>query len=202
MNVQFQPAAPQAPPEKEPVRFLPAVAEAVTQWFPELGGRALAVSDAHITKLNVPTLPLVMVAFAKGVGDQAKRSYNPSFDIEDVFVVEFWLEPSRYKKATGAETPFWSYYDYEAVRTKLLSNFGRWKTPDGEHIAYRSLTILADELAVRLSFNFIASKRFCPIDNEKGEPFTISFDLCAPKGCCPEIECFFPEENEKCDPCL
>jgi hypothetical protein len=199
MNVQFQPASPQ--PAKETVRFLPALAAQIAVWFPELGGRALAVSNAHITKVNVPTLPLVMVAFVRGTGDQAARSYSPTFDLIDHFVVEFWLEPSRYKKANGSETPFWSYYDYEAVRTKLLSNLGRWDTPDGEHIAYRYLTIGADELAVTLSFGFISTKKFCPIDDEKGEPFAISFDLCPPKGCCPDVECFDVKENEKCDPC-
>jgi hypothetical protein len=200
MNVQF--ANPPPPkPAAEKARFLPALAEAITEWFPELGGRALAVSNAQITKLNVPTLPLVMVAFARGVGDQSTQNYQPSFKLTDNFIIEFWLQPERYKKANGAETPFWSYYDYEAIRTKLLSNLGRWDTPDGEHIAYRYLTIGADELAVTLSFGFVAVKQFCPIDPAQGEPFTISFDLCPPKGCCPEIECFDIPENDQCDPC-
>lgn len=186
---------------QQTTRFLPALAAQIAVWFPELGGRALAVSDAHITKVNVPTLPLVMVAFARSTGDQARTSFQPRFTLTDMFVVEFWLEPSRYKKANGSETPFWSYYDYEAVRNKLLHNLSRWEAPGGEHIAYRSLTISADELAVTLTFGFAATFEFCQPFDDAGEPFAISFDLCPPKGCCPDVECFEVKENEKCDPC-
>lgn len=113
---------------KQDTRFLPAVAEAVGQWFPELGGRALAVSEVTITKENIPTLPLAMVAFVKSTGNQPDNSTSEMFDIVDSFVIEFWLEPARYKKANGSETPFWSFYDYDAVRDTLLSNLVRWET--------------------------------------------------------------------------
>jgi hypothetical protein len=103
-------------------RFLPQLADAIAEWFPELGGRALAVSEVTITKQNVPTLPLAMVAFARGTGDQSTTSHQPIFNMEDAFVVEFWLEPARYKNRSGGETPFWSYYDYEAIRDTLLQN--------------------------------------------------------------------------------
>jgi hypothetical protein len=199
VRINPQPAAPPLP--KEQKRFLPALAEMIAEWFPEVGGRALAVSAAEINKLNVPTLPLVMVAFERSTGDQSLVSFQPRFTISDVFVIEFWLEPSRYKKANGSETPFWSYYDYEAVRDKLLQNISRWPTPGGEHIAYRMLTISADELAVTLTFRFVATFEFCKPFADEGEPYAISYNLCPPKGCCPPCITEPIEENDQCDPC-
>src|SRR5262245_8839046 len=115
-------------PARTEQRFLPALAEAVAQWFPELGGRALAVSEVTITKENVPTLPLAMVGYAHGIitGNPPQRSSKTEYNFQDWFVIEFWLEPARYKKANGSETPFWSYYPYEAIRDTLLTNLSRW----------------------------------------------------------------------------
>jgi hypothetical protein len=185
---------------KQDTRFLPAVAEAVGQWFPELGGRALAVSEVTITKENIPTLPLAMVAFVRSVGNQPDNSTSEMFDIVDSFVIEFWLEPARYKKANGSETPFWSFYDYDAVRDTLLSNLVRWETPNGERIAYRGLTTEAEQLAVTLTFSFVATFRWCPSKPAYlGEPFTVGFNLCAPPACIPD-----PCEDveiDQCHPC-
>lgn len=182
-------------PKKEQ-RFLPALAEAIAEWFPELGGRALAVSEVTVTKENIPTLPLVMVAFARSMSEPP---YSPArtFEIYDTFVVEFWLEPARYKKANGSETPFWSYYDYEAVRDTLLGNLVYWESPGGERIRYRGLIIDADPLAVTLTFTFEACMRWCtpPPSLEGIVPIKhIDFILCTPVACVPET-CY--EE----DPC-
>lgn len=183
---------------KREVRFLPALAEAIAGWFPELGGRSLAVSDATITKENIPTLPLVMVAFARSTATPPSQSNHEQFIIVDSFIIEFWLPPERYKKANGI-SPFWSYYDYEAIRDELLANLLRWETPGGERIAYRSMNIEADALAVTLTFGFDATFRWCaPIPRYLGEPFVINVRLCAPEGCCPEVFC---EEPDECDPC-
>lgn len=184
-------------------RFLPALAEVVGQWFPEVNGRSLAVSEVSITKENVPTLPLVMVAFTGALADPPRTSRVDMFDIVDTFVIDFWLEPARYKKANGTETPFWSYYDYEAIRDKLLTNLSRWDTPGGERIAFRRLAIQAEPLAVSLTFTFMATFRWCPSIpmalQDHGDPFTIGFNLCTPKSeCCPE-DCY--PEPLVADPC-
>ena len=178
------------------VRFLPALAEQISLWFPELGGRALAVSEVSITKENVPTLPLAMVAFIRSTADPPQRSSHDMFEIVDTFIVDFWLEPARYKKANGTETPFWSYYDYEAIRDKLLANLTRWETPGGERIAFRGLVIEAEPFAVTLTFTFMATYRWCAPVTEFGEPFSIGFSLCAPASCVPD-PC-----PEPVDPCL
>src|SRR5262245_3368733 len=184
---------------KRETRFLPALAEAISQWFPELGGRSLAVSDATITKDNIPTLPLVMVALVRSLAEPPSKSSHETFDISDDFIIEFWLQPERYKKPNGSETPFCSYYDYEDIRDTLLSNLVRWDSPGGERITYRGLTVEADALSVTLTFGFRAVFRWCPtIPPYRGEPFTISAKLCAPQGCCPDVIC---EDPNPCDPC-
>jgi len=173
-------------------RFLPAFAEQVALWFPELGGRAFAVSDAEITKENVPTLPLVMVAFIRSLAAPPSRSSYDQFEIADEFVVEFWLEPSRYKRANGTETPFWSYYPYEAIRDTLLENTIRWETPGGERIAYRGMAIEADSLSVTLTFSFTATFRWCAPPKDFGDPFKVYQNICIDTTVC------IPEEVDPC----
>jgi len=182
---------------KSETRFLPALAEKIASWFPELGGRALAVSEVSITKENVPTLPLAMVAFIRSNANPNTHSNIGMFEIADTFVVDFWLEPARYKKSNGTETPFWSYYDYEKIRDTLLSNLTTWDSPGGERIAYRGMTIEAEPLAVTLTFTFIATFRWCSsIPKNQGERFTIGFGLCTPAACIPD-DCI----EEPCNPC-
>jgi hypothetical protein len=174
-------------------RFLPALAEAISEWFPELGGRSFAVSDATISKENVPTLPLVMTAFTRSRADPPAKSNYDQFEIEDAFIVEFWLEPARYKRANGTETPFWSYYNYENVRDTLLANLIRWESPGGERVAYRTMMIEADALAVTITFGFVATFRWCsaiPVD--QGQPFTLKVGLK------PDTSCCIPEEPDPC----
>jgi hypothetical protein len=182
---------------KQETRFLPALAEQIALWFPELGGRALAVSEVSITKENVPTLPLAMVAFVRSVGNPPPNSRQTTFEMGDTFIVDFWLEPAMYKKVNGTETPFWSYYDYEKIRDTLVGNIVRWETPGGEIIAYRGMVIEAEPFAVTLTFTFLATFRWCsPLPKDRGEPFTIGFGLCPPESCCPDT--CYEEEVDKC----
>jgi len=187
-------------------RFLPAVTEAITEWFPELrtangGSRVVAVSDIDITKENIPSLPIVLVAFTQSLGEQLLRSSSDEFKVTDSFIVEFWLEPERVK-AGGKETPYWSYYPYEFIRNKLITGFLDFEGPNGEHVAYRGLHVEADPLAARLTFTFIATFQWCADDRQVTADIinAIGFRLCTPESCIPEPEC--PEQDDdKCDPC-
>jgi hypothetical protein len=189
------------PPKAQDPRFLPAVAEAVAEWFPELQGRALAVSEVSVTKENVPSLPLALVAFVRSTAEPPRRSYAESFEVADAFIIEFWLEPARYRKSNGSETPFWSYYPYEEIRDTLLNNLVRWPTPGGEHIAYRGLNIEAEPLAVTLTFAFVATFNWCAKIPDRGDPFKIGFKLCTPASCLPDPECFDDKPADECAPC-
>jgi hypothetical protein len=177
-------------------RFLPALAEQLAVWFPDLGGRALAVSEVSVTKESVPSLPLAMVAFVRSTAE-ARRHSTREFEIVDSFVVEFWLEPQRYKKANGSETPFWSYYDYQSIRETLLNHIVRWQPPGCEQIAYRGLNIEAEPLAVTLTFAFTATFQWAEVVTDFGDPFTIDFRLCTPEPCTVPV-CL----DDPVDPCL
>lgn len=191
----------------EETRFLPSVANAIAEWFyPMLenpnGGppRSVAVSDIDITKENIPTLPLVLVAFTQSIGHQLLRSSSEQFEVTDSFIVEFWLEPTRMKnKQTGKDTPYWNYYPYEFVRNKLIKGFLNWSGPNGERVAYRGLHVEADPLAARLTFTFIATFQWCMASEDYGDPFQLGFRLCTPSVCCePDCE---EEAKDECDPC-
>ena len=109
---------------------------------------------------------------------------------------------ARYKRANGTETAFWSYYDYEAVRDKLLSELVLWESPSGQRISYRGLGIEADPLAVTLTFAFVATMRWCSDKTVFPDSIitkdTIKVRLCAAEGCCPEA-CLEPVDF--CNPC-
>lgn len=167
-------------------RLLPALAKQIGEWFPELGGRAVAVSEADITKENIPTLPLAMVGFSRGVSEHPVNSAAYTVTMSDSIVVEFWLEPARYKRGDGTETPFWSYYDYESIRNVLLVNLLNWRGPNHEKFAYRNLTIEATPLAIILTFTVLATFQWCyDLPDQEGDGTvitdrTIDYKICAP----------------------
>lgn len=176
---------PEAPVE---TRFLPALATAVSEWFPGLDGRAIAVSNIEITKENVPTLPLVLVAFARSESTQPARNHPSEFTVADFVVVDFWLEPDRIRRTDGSATPYWNYYDYEWIRDRLLTGLADWHGPGPrqERLAYRSLGIAADPFAVTLTFTFEVRFQWCPTTARQGDPFTAGFRLCTPSSCLPD----------------
>lgn len=145
---------------------LPALAKAIGEWFPDLGGRSIAVSEAEVTAENVPTLPLVMVALQKETSDHAVRS-NGDITITEDILIQFWSAPERYKRADGSESPFWAYYDYSAVRDALLMRMLDWKSPAGYRLRYVGMDIESDPLAVVLTFNFRHEFKWC---RPPGEP--------------------------------
>jgi hypothetical protein len=173
--------------ESERLWLLPALAAAIANWFPEVKDRSMAVSDVTIDKQNMPKLPLVMCAFAKSMGQSPRSSTIGIINMEDTIIVEFWMQPKRYKNALG-ETPFWSYYPYEVIRDRLISNVIDWRPPNGERLSYRSMVEVADPYAVVLTFNFSAVYQWCA--NSTRAPDQIitaapSFGLCIPQGLCP-----------------
>jgi len=182
---------------KVETRLLPALAAAIAEWFPELGGRAMAVAESAVTKENIPTLPLCVVAFARSVGEQSSKSRQSQFEVTDHIVIEFWLPPEMYKRANGSDAPFWSYYNYEAIRDKLLTHLITWTAPRNARIAYRALTTEADHLAVTLTFSFLAVINWATCREEPPDMLIspIRINICAPATECCVPECVDP------DPC-
>lgn len=113
---------------KKPV--IVALAEAIAIWFPDLGGRSIAVSevDPFGDKTNVPTLPLAVTAL---INETAVQSSNGGgkITLSDDIVVQFIYASVKYNRQDGAVTPFYAFYDYEAIRDRLLTNIHSWRTP-------------------------------------------------------------------------
>lgn len=186
------------------IAFLPKVAADVALWFPELEGRALAVADAdQLTRENTPKLPLCMVALAREQSNQPLTSAKSLINLQDEFIIEFWLEPNRYKRQNGTESPFWSFFDYQNIRSRLLTGFtGGYLGPNGERVAYRYLSQEATAFAVVLTYTFFAAYQWCVEDiiGDAGDgepivPTTWAVKVCSPKDEC-LAPCFEPE-----DPC-
>lgn len=144
-------------------QFLPTLAEDIARWFPELGDRVLAVSDAKINKDNLPTLPLVMLSLSDGAPDAPTNlTQRSTVNNVDRFVIEFWLESNRYVKKDNTESPFWTYYDYESIRARLFAGFDGYTGPNGERIYYVGFGVDASEYAVMITFNMQARYQSCP----------------------------------------
>ena len=190
------------PPVKVEERLLPALAAKIAEWFPELGGRAMAVSESAVTKENIPTLPLAVTAFVRAVGEQSQVTRQSQYEIVDHFIVEFWLPSEKYQRANGSDAPFWSYYNYEAIRDKLLTNMAAWQPPRNARIAFRALDTEADHLAVTMTFGFVAAInwRVCSIPGPDMIINGIPVNICVPESnCCIPEDCFDPPTCE--DPC-
>jgi hypothetical protein len=185
-------------------QFLPALAEELKIWFPDVGNRASAVSEISITRENIPTLPLILCAFLKTESEQLRRSQSEEFTMTDSFTVELWMEPNRIKRPDNTETPFWSYYPYEEIRNIMLNNMTFWVGPEPfcQRASFRSLTIEADQFAVVMSFIFTTTFQWRATPRDRfGEPIKrIGFKLCTPDACIPDSLCE-QEEDDKCDPC-
>lgn len=168
------------------VNLLDEIADLIGQWFPELEGRSVSVMDAEITKLNVPTLPLAMVApvTVKPVGMSAQGL--PQALVDDI-VIEFWSEPQKIPGKDGSESVFWNNINYKPILNKLIYNFMYKGVPC--HIAkFVSLnfetTPLAHTLAFRFTFEY--AHNFVEPTDEKligtglrkdGDPIDIGFTL-------------------------
>jgi hypothetical protein len=185
------------PPVKVETRLLPALAAEIAKWFPELEGRSMAVAESEVTKENMPKLPLAVTAFARAVGEQSQKSRQSQYEIVDHFIVEFWLPSEKYKRANGTEAPFWSYYNYESIRDKLLTHMATWQAPRSARIAYRTLDTEADPFAVTLTFGFVAAINWqvCSVSPPDSILTRIPFNMCAPA-----LECCVPECFDPCEP--
>lgn len=140
---------------------IPALAAAMRDWFPELGGRVIPVSLAEVTKENIPELPIAMVALRRLGFDHSSQSNAAPKITEDLFV-EFWLKPEQYRLEKGGASPFWAYYDYDAILDKLTAHIMQWTTPRGTRLALTSMEISADALAVVLTFGLSHLTKWCP----------------------------------------
>lgn len=191
----------------EDKQLLPVLADRIATWFPELNKRSVAVSDATITKENIPELPLVMVAFAEESSDDPKDTSKSIINIEDSFMIEFWLKPDRHKRKDGKESPFWAFYDYTGIRNRCLQMLHRYVGPNQERFKYVGMTQDSTHQAVIITLSFIATYQICisdveddpcePSTSKDGNPAIINVLTCLPRS----DDCERPQNQEEEDPC-
>lgn len=186
---------------------IPSLAKAIAEWFPELEGRSIAVSEVEpfSDKTNVPTLPLAVVALVTENNSTPSSNGATRITIEDDILVQFIFKPVKYNREGGAETPFFAFYDYEAIRDKLLAGLKNWRTPRQGSIGFRSLDVESDEFAVYIAIRLRTSENWCkpdadtkPCDMLVPAPIiSIKARMYEPPGRCTDVEpCPTPE-----DPC-
>jgi hypothetical protein len=178
-------------PVKHDPETLPAFAVALREWMPQLGDRAIAVSDGDVTSENVPTLPLAIVAPLR----QNFTHVGQRVTVEEIFTAELWLEPAREKSKEG-ESPFWSYYPFNRLRNQLFNKLSTWRSPQNGTVALNYMDFESSSLATVVAFRLTATYDICRDDDEWEAPAEIVFDLCPPKS--PVCK---PGQAEEKDPC-
>lgn len=178
-----------------------ALAEQIAGWFPDLGGRSIAVSesDPFDDKTNIPTLPLAFVALVNERGTQGKYGGGRVVLTSDL-AVQFIYHPHKYERQDGNLTPFFAFYDYESLRDRLLTFLHSWRTPGNGAISYSSMDVESNEFAVHITFRFIATRDWCPEPELMAQPFefTITSQVHRPRSTAPCDPC---EECKPVDPC-
>lgn len=176
-------------------QMIVAFARMVAEKFPVLEGRSIAVSEVDIFKSRseVPTLPLAYTALLAETSDQKPSS--GSFNLRQEILLQFMFEPVRYQSGAGGDTPFFAFYDYEAIRDRLLTAAAKWRSPRNGGLSYKSLDVSSDEMAVYIAFKFVVTEMWSidcnglsPDDEERPIQVSISSALCIPKGNCNTID--------------
>jgi hypothetical protein len=153
-----------------------SLAEAVAEWFPELNGRSIAVSEVAPFReaAHVPTLPVCATAMLNGAGVQAKT--GGKLELSDTLVTLFAFEPVKYKNAEQQDTPFYAFYDYEPIRDTMIEKLRSWRTPRNGQLRYLSIDVDANEFAVYIAITLGLYEEWCP-PKVKGQSFTIGTSL-------------------------
>lgn len=188
--------------------MLPALAKAVSQAFPELQGRALAVSEVapFNDKTNVPSLPIAYTALIGESSNQTSR--NTKIDLVDRIMVALMFDPVKYQREGGEDTAFFAFYDYESIRDRMLMLAKHWETPRGGGLVYKTMDVESDEFAVYINFVFEAHERWsedcvAQPDDDCQPPIpaptiTMVSRVLQPEGCCPPL-CEEPEATDGCE---
>ena len=186
---------------KEPM--IVAFAAMIARNFPDLEGRSIAVSevDPFTSSTTKPKLP---IAFTALLGSDGVQTSGGQFvKLTDSFVLNFMFEPVKYTNLSGKETSFFAFYDYEALRDRVLSALGDWRTPRGSGVVYKSMDVSSDEFAVYIAFkletveNWEAWCHGVELEfDHSAKTFSLAITTCSPK----TLYCK-QEEVEKTDPC-
>jgi len=154
---------------------LPALAKAIATNFPELTNRVVAVTEVEAFNQTSDSvkLPLAIVALLSEKGTQ-RADGGGNVNVEDDIIVQFMFTPEKYTNAEDRDTPFFAFYDYEALRDKLLSLTSFWRSPRNGGLSYQSLELETDESAVYVTFRFKLTEKLCVDPLTEASNFTVN----------------------------
>jgi hypothetical protein len=179
-------------------RTLPHLAATIAQYFEELEGRAVAVSevDPFDKNTNIPSLPIAVVAL---VGEQGTG--RNTLELVDDVLVQFVFHPVKYKRADGNDSPFFAFYDYEDLRDRFIAMLQNYTSPKGARFYYRSLDVESDEYAVYIAIRLTGELSWCLPEHLAPQPnpagFTVGLRMQPPPSKCAPTEC--PALPDPCD---
>lgn len=174
------------------------LAEKVAEWFPELGGRSLAVSEVDPIRNDndKPQLPVAVCALISEQNAGAGRGGATQINVDDRVLLQFAFEPEKYTREDGADSPFYAFYDYEGLRDRLLENLRGYRTPRNHSVTFVSLDVQSDPYAVYIAFTLALSGQLC-LGDTTSFPFAIKTGIIPAAGLCNDLETV--QEDE--DPC-
>lgn len=203
LRIQLGPTAQPQRVDEGPTA--PALAKALAEWLPEFAGRCVAVSEAEITKENIPSIfPLALVAPIDETSDHNIK-VERQIEITESLLISLLYEPSRYPRADGGGSGLWAYYDLHSMRNRILFHAVDWIGPNGGRLAYKSGRVAVEPHAVAFEFMFDCCFYWCPSDPSAGP--------CLPDPPCsitasygPANQLIYPvppepETSEDCNPC-
>lgn len=163
--------------------FLPALAEHIAKSFPELNGRAVAVSEVEVKKDAVPTLPVCMLALEHESG--GGKQITNQLSLTETFIIDFWLKPKTID-AYGQSIAFYAFYDYETIRNRLIEALNKFEYEGIGTLYYVKLEPDVTSFAARLKFTFERQALWCrpPVTPEETEALAgrrIIFEGITPK---------------------
>lgn len=158
----------------------------VAQAFEELQGRSIAVSEVEPfnDKTNRPSLPIAVTALINEQNTNANATGGAtSVDVISDVLLQFIFEPTKYKDGQNQDTPFFAFYDYEAIRNRLLEFLRGYRGPGNESASYRTLDVESDEFAVYLAFRLNFRGKLC-YGATASVPAVIDVKMRQPAGVC------------------
>jgi hypothetical protein len=147
-------------------RSIPSFATAIRAHFPELERRAFAVSFVDFKQFRPGILPVALVCLGESGGGAQDAYRGGVIKKADGIVVHYVSKLVKYKGADGTETPYFAYYDYEALELRMIDCAKAWKSPRGGLMEYRGVEPDPGEADVTLNFKFTHHYEICMNDDD------------------------------------
>lgn len=177
------------------------LAARIADAFPDMERRVFAVSEVEpfTNKTNRPRLPLAVVALVSEENTTSGRGGATSVQIQSDVLVQFAFEPVKYQTGDNQDTPFFAFYDYEAIRNRMLEMLRSYRGPMNESVTYRSLDVESDPFAVYVSVRIRVAGDLCYGATEAID-FRIKANVNAARGICEPCAELPPGCDVVCDP--